>query len=282
MKLKRILALAAALVLAAGLARGEGQERVASQEERTDVIDLALDGAVPVLAGSLLEGTYGIQADVSSSMFKVVSCTLTVRDGEMTARLYMKSDAYSDLFAGSAEQAVLSAPEERIALSQDETGPFFDLPVPALDAPVEFAALSARKQAWYPRTLVLRSDSLPLSAFDPAKLATAASLGLRDGTYLCGVSLTGEGRARVQSPCEVTVQAGLARAQIVFSTSKIDYILAGGEKLLPLDTAGGASFLVPVPAFDRPLAVTVDSTAIVPATEVPYSLTFESASLTEK
>lgn len=65
----------------------------------------------------------------------------------------------------------------------------------------------------------------------------------------------------------------------MFTTSKIDYILLNDEKYLPVSAEGGAAFDIPVEVFDRKIALTVDSTAIKPASEVQYSLTFFSDTL---
>ena len=280
---KRIRILLAALcLLCAGVAAGaENAPRnaVAGPEEMTQSVSVETDGMAPVTADMLEEGTYEVDVDSSSSMFRVTGCALTVRDGGMTARLYMKSDAYSHMYAGTAEEAAASVPGDLIALDADERGRFFDLPVAALDAGVVCAAYSARKQVWYPRTLAFRSGSLPLSAFRPETLVTARSLGLMDGEYSADVALTGAGRAKLASPARLTVKGGDCRARIVFSTSKIDYLLLDGEKILPETTEGGAAFDVPVAAFDRKISILADSTAIRPATEVPYSLVFSSDGL---
>ena len=91
--------------------------------------------------------------------------------------------------------------------------------------------------------------------------------------------LTGAGRAKLASPARLTVKEGECRARIVFSTSKIDYLLLDGEKILPETTEGGAAFDIPVATFDRKISVIADSTAIQPATEVSYSIVFSSEGL---
>ena len=280
---KRIWILVAALTLlcTGSVAEAESAPRdaIARPEEMAAVVAIELDGAAPVTADFLEDGTYSIDVESSSSMFRVTGCVLTVQDGEMITRLYMKSDAYSYMYAGTAEEAAASSPGNLIALDADERGRFFDLPVTALDAEVVCAAYSAKKQVWYPRTLVFRSGSLPLSAFRAEFLVTARSLGLPDGGYSANVVLTGAGRAKLASPARLTVKDGECRAWIVFSTSKIDYLLLDGEKILPAATEGGAAFDIPVEVFDRKISVIADSTAIQPSTEVPYSLVFSSDGL---
>ncbi len=213
-------------------------------------------------------------------MFKVVGCELTVANGEMTAKLAMKSDAYSYMFPGTAEEAARADAAELVALETGVDGGFsFTLPVDALDAAYTCAAFSARKQLWYPRTLVFRSDSLPLEAWNPAAFATAEALNLADGAYTCEVSLDGTGRAALVSPAAISVEGGACTAEIEFTTRKIDYVIVGGEKYAPVRVGDGAAFAVPVAAFDLPLSIIVDSTAIKPSVEVAYTVTFDSATI---
>ncbi|MBR1707878.1 MAG: hypothetical protein IJ719_03475 [Clostridia bacterium] len=252
---------------------------IAGESDMTAVIDLATDGLTPVLASLLQTGTYPAAVDVSSSMFKVVGCDLVVAGDQMTARLHMKSDAYTYMFPGSAEDAVRADPTQWISLDRTEGDFVFDLPVSALDAVIECAAFSERKQLWYPRTLLVRSDSLPTDAWAETSFATAASLSLEDGTYLCEVSLSGAGRAALVSPATLTVKSGVCTADIVFTTKKIDYVIVDGTTISSAGTENGAAFTVPVTAFDLPLGIIVDSTAIKPSVEVPYTMVFDSSSL---
>ena len=280
--MKRIICviLAAALLLCAqAFAENAPIGSVATEDEMTDVIDMDLDGVPPVTADMLNDGVYSVGVDSSSAMFKTVGCALTVRDGSLTARLYMKSRAYSYMYPGTAQEAAATAAGSLIPLMEDENGLYFELPLTALDSAYICAALSERKQAWYPRTLVFRSDSLPLDAFKAAYLTTPASLGLADGIYECAAVLEGKGRTGVESPAAVTFTDCECIAHIVFTTAKIDYIILNGEKYLPVSVTGGAAFDIPVFVFDRKIALTVDSTAIKPAAEVQYSLVFFSDTL---
>lgn len=273
--IKRILTILTILCVACGAALAEpATGGVASQEEMTDVIDIARDGLEPVTADMLNDGVYEVDVDASSSMFKVTGCALTVDAGALTAKLYMKSEAYRYMFSGTAEEASVAGQDALLPLETDGRGHFFTLPVEALDAPYICAAFSARKKVWYPRTLLFRSDSLPLNAWKSERLMTAASLGLQNGRYLCDVTLNGAGKATIGSPAVVTVADGACTARIVFSTKKIDYILVGEDQYFPVDAESGAAFDIPVAAFGKPVAVKVDSTAIKPAALVEYSVVF--------
>lgn len=272
--MKRIFALALALMLLGAALAEADLSHVADASEMTDVIDVVEPGMEPVTADRLNDGTYEVAVDSSSSMFKIVGCTLTVQDGAMTAVLSMKSDSYTYMYPGTAEEAAAS--DAPVALAVDGESYTFTLPVDALDAGYTCAAFSARKQVWYPRTLLFRSDSLPAEAWKDGETASAEALA--DGLYTCEVALEG-GRATVESPAALTVEGGVATARLVFGTSRIDYVVVDGEKYLPEEGAETAVFTVPVAGFDRKLSITVDSTAITPAVEVAYTMTFDAASL---
>ena len=272
--MKKILAVLLTLVLLGCAALAEADlSQVADASDMTDVVDVVEPGMVPVTADQLNDGTYEAAVDCSSSMFKIIGCELTVEGGEMTARLTMKSDAYLYLYPGTAEEAAAAEEADLLPLQIDGETYSFTFPVPALDVGVDCAAFSAKKQLWYPRTLLFRADSLPGAAW-----AEDADVELSDGLYLVDVSLEG-GKARLLTPAVMNVAEGKCVATLVFATTKIDYVLVDGEKYLPTEVPDGVAFTVPVAGFDRGLSVVVDSTAIKPATEVNYTVTFDSASV---
>lgn len=271
--MKKIIALLMCLLLGiAALAEAPDTSRIAGASEMTTVEDIVPEGMTPVTAEMLNDGTYSVAVESSSSMFKITACEITVAEGKLTAALHMKSEAYSYMFPGTAEEASRAAFEDLVTL-EDGT---FTLPVDALDAGYTCAAFSVKKQEWYPRTLLFRADSLPLEAWK--QLTTAGSLGLADGDYSCAVTLTG-GNAALQSPAALHVAGGACTADIVFSTERIDYVIVNGQKIEPTATEGGAAFTVPVEAFGVALAITVDSTAMTPAVEVPCAMTFDAESI---
>ena len=277
--MKKIIALLMCMMLlaASALAEAPDTSRVAEASEMTAVEDIVPEGMTPVTPDMLNDGVYeGIQVDSSSSMFKIVGCTLTVKEGQMTALLHMKSEAYTYMYPGTAEAASQAPLEDLAPLQPLDEGFGFILPVDALDAGYTCAAFSAKKQAWYPRTLLFHANSLPVSAWK--NLVTAESLGLEDGDYTCDVTLTG-GKATLQSPATLHVAGGACTADIVFSTERIDYAIVDGQRYEPTAIEGGAAFTVPVYAFDVGIGITVDSTAMTPAVEVPYTMTFAADSL---
>lgn len=277
---KRIFALLIALALLAGAcALAEtGHSGVADASDMTDVIDVVPEGLEPVTADRLNEGVWEVAVDSSSSMFRILDCALTVQGETMTARLTMKSDAYLYLYPGAPEEAAAAEEAALIPLETGDSEYRFTFPVPALDAGVACAAYSARKQLWYPRTLRFRADSLPAEAWREAAV-TAESLGLPDGAYTVEATLEG-GRATLESPARLTVSGGVCTAAIVFGTSRIDYVLVDGERYLPAPAEGSVAFSIPLAAFDRRLPIIVDSTAITPAAEVPYTICFDSSTIT--
>lgn len=253
---------------------GEDTSKVADASQMTTVEDVVDESKTPVYASELTDGVYEIAVDCSSSMFHIERCELTVGGDAMIAKLFMSSDSYGYLYPGTAEQA--AAADEADYLLPD--GQTFVLPVEALDQGVACAAWSRNKELWYDRTLVFRADSLPLEAF--ASLTTAETLALADGTYTVAVTLSGgSGKASVESPAELTVENGACTAKIVWGSSNYDYMKVDGEQLLPVNTEGNSTFSIPVAAFDHPLAVIADTTAMSQPHEIDYTLLFDSASI---
>lgn len=256
-------------------------EGVAPAAETAPSEDVVEDGMVPVYAGSLVDGTYPVTVESSSSMFNVEACELTVQDGSMTARMHMGGTGYLKVYPGTAEQAANAAEAGCISFEEEADGSHsFTIPVEALDCGVNCAAFSKKKELWYDRTLVFRADSLPAEAFTADAFATAESLGLAGGEYTVEVSLSGgSGRASVASPAKLAVADGEATATVVWSSSNYDYMRIGEEKFLPVTQDGGSTFEIPVAAFDRALTVYADTTAMSTPHEIEYTLTFDSSTI---
>ena len=241
---------------------------------------VGFEGMTPVYADSLNDGTYSINVDSSSSMFKITECELTVADGKMTAVLTMGGTGYKYLYMGTEEEA--AAADESTYIPCDESGEAhkFTLPVEALDKEIDCAAFSRKKEEWYGRILVFRADSLPDEAFAEGTFATAESIGIEDGEYNIAVTLEGgSGRATVQSPAKLTVKDGKAQAEIVWSSNKYDYMIVDGEKLLPDSVEEHSVFTIPVEKFDAKMSVSADTTAMSTPYEIEYTLYFDSSTL---
>lgn len=270
-----IIALSAVIMLSGCSQNSVSQTSQTSQAEAGTAEAVSASG---LTAADILDGSYEITVDSSSTMFNITKCTLTVSDGGMTAVMTMHGKGYLYLFMGKGGDAVES---EYIPFAEDSDGAHtFTVPVPALDTPVDCAAFSKNKEKWYDRTLVFRSDLIPAEAFAEGVLKTPASMGLADGEYAADAALSGgSGRASVQSPAKLTVSGGKASAEIVWSSSNYDYMRIGEEKFLPVNTAGNSTFVIPVQYFDREITVYADTTAMSEPHEIEYKLIFDSASV---
>ncbi|MDD6990527.1 MAG: hypothetical protein PUI48_01720 [Oscillospiraceae bacterium] len=264
----------------------------AVSEETTESTNAVAEGAqtvpdglvipqdmTPVYADSLKDGEYNIKVDSSSSMFTVTDCVLTVNEGKMTARMTMGGTGYLYLFMGKGENA---AEDGYIPFEENSDGTHsFTVPVEGLDMGIDCAAFSRKKEMWYDRTLLFRSDSLPAEAFAEGIINTAESLGLADGEYSVGVSLEGgSGRAKINSPAKLTVSNGEAFAEIVWGSSNYDCMTVGGEKFYPQNTEGNSEFVIPVTGFDYKMPVSANTTAMSTPHEIEYTLYFDSATIT--
>lgn len=270
-----------ALLLALMMLCTAGLAEVASGDEVLVPEEVVEEGMTPVDGTMLRDGTYSAVVNSSSSMFKIVACELTVQDGQMTATITMSGTGYLKLFMGTGEEAVAAGEEDSILAVEDAEGACtFTMPVPALDAAIDCAAFSKRKEKWYDRQILFRADSLPLEAFQEGALTTAESLGLADGLYTVEAALVGDaGKTSVESPAQLRVEGGAAYATVVWSSKNYDYMRIGEKEYLPLDTEGNAAFEIPVSCFDWNLAVIADSTALGAPIEMSYSIRFDSSTI---
>ena len=289
--MKQNLSLLLCLVLLFGLLTGCAQTAetpapseslpVADASQMTEVEEVVQPGMTPVSAESLADGSYPIEVDCSSSMFRIDACTLTVQNGKMEAALTMSSQSYLYVYPGTAVDAARADSADYITPVEDGAGSrVFTIPVEALDAGVLCAAYSKNKELWYDRTLCFRADSLPLEAFKPGVIVTPESLALADGTYTVNVTLSGgSGKASVSSPAKLTVEGGVCTAEIVWSSPNYDYMKVGDTQYLPVNTEGNSAFQIPVTVFDRPMAVVADTVAMSEPHEIAYALCFASESI---
>lgn len=254
----------------------ESQHVTAPKEE------VGFEGMTAISGDSLKEGEYHITVDSSSSMFKIADCVLKVdKDKNMTADLIINSKSYDDLFMGTGEQALADGGDNFISYTVNgDDQSVFTVTVEALDKEIQCAALSAKKQEWYDRTLVFRADSLPDEAFTESRYNTVESLGIANGEYTVAVSLEGgSGRASVQSPAKLMVKDNTATAEIIFSSDKYDYMIVNGEKYLPVIADEKAIFEIPVIGFDYKMPVSADTTAMSQPYEIEYTLYFDSETI---
>lgn len=254
----------------------QSSEISVSEIQTAPTQSLEISGS-PIYASDLNDGKYTIAVDSSSSMFNITDCELTVSGESMTAVMTMGGKGYLYLFMGRGENA--SDESQYIPFKEDKDGNHtFTVPVESLDTGIECSAFSKKKEQWYDRTIVFRSDSLPADAFK--NLNTVQNLNLADGEYTIDVTLGGgSGKAKIDSPARLIVENGQAYAEIVWGSSNYDYMIVDNQKFLPLNTEGNSSFKIPVKAFDRKINVSADTTAMSTPHEIEYTLYFDSESI---
>lgn len=229
--------------------------------------------ASPVYAAALQDGVYPVKVESSSSMFRVTDCALTVSGDALSATLTMGGTGYLYVYPGSASDAEAASGSDYIPYVETADGVHtFTIPVPALNTEVPCAAYSKNREQWYDRTLYFRADSLPSDAFAPPVLP--------DGDYTVEVTLDGgSGRASVTSPAPLSVRDGLCTVALTWGSPYYDYMLVDGTQYFPVNADGNSTFEIPVAAFDRPLTVFADTTAMSQPHEIEYALTFLSATV---
>ncbi|MBE6876748.1 MAG: hypothetical protein E7496_08560 [Ruminococcus sp.] len=256
-------------------------QQIAGENETVAYEEVLEEGMTPVYADALLDGDYPVEMKSSSSMFSITDCILHVKDGKMTAEMFMGGTGYLYLYPGTAEEAVSHEESDYIPYDENADGVHvFTIPVQALDAEIPCSAYSRKKEKWYDRTLLIRVDSLPADAFAESRFTTVESLGLADGEYTIEVTLEGgSGKASVSSPAKLIISDGSASAEIIWSSNKYDYMLVNGEKFEPVSTEENSVFEIPVSGFDYPMPVSADTTAMSQPYEIEYTLYFDSATV---
>lgn len=110
--------------------------------------------------------------------------------------------------------------------------------------------------------------------------ARAKNIALEDGEYLVDVTLEGgSGRSGITSPAVLLVRDGQPYIRVEWNSPHYDYMKAGDETYLPVNEEGNSVFEIPVPAFDEPVTVIGDTTAMSVPHEIEYTLTVDSASV---
>ncbi len=271
----RLGALCAAVFIGcAGLTASAGE--VASPDEMAPAQQVVEEGMIPITGADVKDGVYDVEVESSSSMFRIVKAELTVKEGEMRAVMTLGGKGYLKLYMGTGEEAAAASEEEYIGFAEDAEGAYtYEVPVETLDAAVACAAFSKKKEKWYDRELVFRSDSLP----EGVVLSKPAVTDFKDGSYEIDVTLTGgSGKAKVESPARIEVKEGIATATVAWSSPNYDYMRLGSRIYHPVNTDGNSVFEIPVTVFDGEMAVIADTTAMSAPHEVAYTLYFDSAS----
>lgn len=287
-------------------------DQTASEDEQAARQEVGVEGMYPIYGTDVADGVYEIQVESSSSMFRVERAELTVREGEMSAVLTLGGTGYLKLYMGTGAEAAESSLQDYIDYTEDENGKYtYEVPVEALDLPIDCAAFSRNREKWYDRQILFQAGSLPegavltelpdyealkreakerrIEALRAEKEAETGSvpeqeeqtfeqpalIEMEDGEYAIAVELTGgSGRSAVNSPAGLIVKDGLAWARVQWSSSSYDYMIVGGQKYLPVNEEGYSTFEIPILVFNEPMKVTADTTAMSTPHEVEYMLTF--------
>ncbi len=84
------------------------------------------------------------------------------------------------------------------------------------------------------------------------------------------------------SPAEFEVFNGRGVVKLVWSSQYYDYMIVNGKKYFPVNKEGeNSTFVVPVIAYDEPVPVIGDTTAMSEAHEVEYTLTVKRDTIAE-
>ncbi len=115
----------------------------------------------PTPEATVANGIYSMDVTSSSSMFKVVDCILTAKDGKMSAVLTLSGTGYGYLYMGTKEEAASADQSSWIPYQVNEEGKYtYTVPVEALDREIAVAAYSIKKGIWYDRTLTFQSETM--------------------------------------------------------------------------------------------------------------------------
>lgn len=151
-------------VVMAGCGAGGQQAQTAQEAEAAQEAESVQEPAEPQKSDAarspLANGTYDIEVETDSSMFRAQSCSLAVEDGAYTATLSLPGEGFSRLYFGSAEDAATAADEDVYDYYLNDDGLYtFDLPVSELDEELPIAAFGQRRDTWYDHTITFHAPS---------------------------------------------------------------------------------------------------------------------------
>ena len=119
----------------------------------------------------------------SSSMFNVVDCKLTSKNGKMSAVLTLSGTGYGYLYMGTKEEAAKADSSSWISFVTDNNGKYtYTVPVEALDKGINVAAYSTKNKIWYDRILTFKSETVKkISDIDSGNGGTGGNSGTTGG-----------------------------------------------------------------------------------------------------
>lgn len=153
MKQNKLLALlGSALVCLSLLGCGTAAEQTSDEPEEAAVATQAEAG--------LADGSYDIEVETDSSMFRAESCVLVVENGSYRAKLSLPGEGFSRLYYGTAEEAAQASDEDIYDYYLNDEGKYtFDVPVEALDEEYQIAAFGQRRDTWYDHTIIFHAPA---------------------------------------------------------------------------------------------------------------------------
>ena len=154
-----------------------------------------------------VDGTYTIDVDSSASMFRVVACKLTVKDGLMTAVLTLSGTGYDYLYVGTGTEAENADSKLWVPFSASADGKYtYTIPVSALDKKIAVAAHSIKNKKWYDRELTFKYDTLQKinddSNTNPSNPSTPSKPSDNNGNSNSNASKPNDGKADNESKWE--------------------------------------------------------------------------------
>lgn len=252
-------------------------------------------------------GDYNVTVDSNASMFKVVNCVLTKKDGQMSAVITLSGTGYDYLYMGTAEDAAKADKSSMIPFVENAAGKYtYTVPVSAFDTPIKVAAHSIKNDKWYDRELTFKSDGMekidketpepdpvePVLPVNPDKekpstpdnesghvtdlnggtVRVDSSTTLKDGVYTPDQFSWSGGTGRVSISCDkITIKNGQAYATIVFSSGSYSYIKANGNIYYGANTGSTSTFVVPV-QLNKNNTIIGMTTAMSTAHEITYNI----------
>ncbi len=292
--MKRIIGGVSILLLSVALCFGSAipalaagsTDSIASEGDYGGRTEVGSSGMKAVEGAEVADGTYDMSVETDTSMFNIIDCQLTVKDGKMSAVLTLSGNGYQWLYNGTAEEAAADNEANYIEYVKNDSGRYTYTidDVPVLNNTVKVSAFSKKNQKWYDHDIIYLAATLPDSALsDTAKQAVKESTpvyGLADGDYTIGVDMTGgSGKASITSPATMHMKDGEATVDIEWSSNNYDYMLVDGVKYEPVNTSGNSVFQIPLRVFDTTWAVIADTTAMSEPHEIEYYLSFHSGQI---
>ena len=224
----------------------------------------AADAAVGVTADRIKNGTYSIEVNSSTSMFRIVECQLIVEDSSMSAVMTLSGQGFGKVYMGTGEEALADDDSNFIGFVDDGERHSFTVPVEALDRGLECSGLSIKKDQWYDHIVVFESANIPADAFEPREINV--------------VMTGGSGKSSINSPAKITYVDGQNIAEIIWSSENYTYMIVDDVEYLTVNTEGNSTFEIPV-TFDVDMKVIACTVAMSEPKEIEYTLHFDSGSI---